>query len=73
MAGLSNVNFKEQTEHKYSSTAEVTRKSFNKFRKESIDSPSTEMGVTGGEYGPSNKEPMDTLNKIPVNPKKKKK
>jgi predicted kinase len=76
MAGLSNVNFKEQTEHKYSSTAEVTRKSFNKFRKESIDSPSTEMGVTGGYHGPSNKEPMDTLNKIPVNPpllKKKKK
>jgi predicted kinase len=72
MSGLSNVNFKEQTEHKYTSTAEVTRKSFNKFRKESIDSPSTEMGVTGGEYGPSNKEPMDTLNKIPVNPKKKK-
>jgi predicted kinase len=73
MSGLSNVNFKEQTEHKYSSTAEVTRKSFNKFRKESIDSPSTEMGVTGGDYGPSNKEPMDTLNKIPVNPPKKKK
>ena len=72
MAGLSNVNFKEQSEYKYTSTAEVTRKSFNKFRKESIDSPSTEMGVTGGEYGPSNKEPMDTLNKIPVNPKKKK-
>ena len=73
MAGLSNVNFKEQSEYKYTSTAEVTRKSFNKFRKESIDSPSTEMGVTGGEYGPSNKEPMDTLNKIPVNPPKKKK
>jgi predicted kinase len=72
MAGLSNVNFKEQSEYKYTSTAEVTRKSFNKFRKESIDSPSTEMGVTGGEYGPSNKEPMDTLNKIPVNPPKKK-
>lgn len=73
MAGLSNVNFKEQTEYKYTSTAEVTRKSFNKFRKESIDSPSTEMGVTGGYHGPSNKEPMDTLNKIPVNPPKKKK
>jgi predicted kinase len=72
MAGLSNVNFKEQSEHKYTSTAEVTRKSFNKFRKESIDSPSVEMGVTGGYHGPSNKEPMDTLNKIPVNPKKKK-
>jgi hypothetical protein len=51
----------------------VTRKSFNKFRKESIDSPSTEMGVTGGYHGPSNKEPMDTLNKIPVNPPTKKK
>lgn len=73
MAGLSNVNFKEQTEHKYTSTAEVTRKSFNKFRKESIDSPSTEMGVTGGDHGPSNKEPMETLNKIETNPKKKKK
>jgi len=73
MAGLSNVNFKEQTAHKYTNTAEVTRKSFNKFRRESIDSPSVEMGVTGGYHGPSNKEPMDTLNKIPVNPPKKKK
>ena len=72
-AGLGNVTYKEQKEHKYGSTAEVTRKSFNRFRQESIDSPSTEMGVTGGEYGPSNKEPMNTLNKIPVNPKKKKK
>jgi predicted kinase len=60
MSGLSNVNFKEQKSNKYTSTAEVTRKSFNKFRKESIDSPSTEMGVTGGEYGPSNKEPLET-------------
>jgi hypothetical protein len=73
MAGLGQVTYREQTEHKYDSTAEVTRKSFNKFRKESIDSPSTEMGVTGGYYGPSNKEPMDTLNKIPVNPPTKKK
>lgn len=60
MAGLSNVNFKEQTTHKYNSTAEVTRKSFNKFRKEAIDSPSVEMGVTGGYHGPSNKEPLET-------------
>jgi hypothetical protein len=60
MAGLSNVNFKEQSEHKYGSTAEVTRKSFNKFRKEAIDSPSVEMGVTGGYHGPSNKEPLET-------------
>ena len=60
MAGLSNVNFKEQKANKYTSTAEVTRKSFNKFRQESIDSPSTEMGVTGGGYGPSNKEPLET-------------
>jgi predicted kinase len=73
MAGLGQVTYREQTEHKYDSTAEVTRKSFNKFRKESIDSPSTEMGVTGGYHGPSNKEPMDTLNKIPVNPPTKKK
>jgi len=55
MSGLGNVTYSE---------------SFSKFRtklkKESIDSPSTEMGVTGGEYGPSNKDPMDTLNKIPV-------
>ena len=71
MSGLGNVTYKEQTENKYDSTAEVTRKSFLKFRKESIDSPSTEMGVTGGYHGPSNKEPMDTLNKIPTNPKKK--
>jgi predicted kinase len=76
MSGLGNVTYREQSEYKYTSTAEVTHKSFNKFRKESIDSPSTEMGVTGGYHGPSNKEPMDTLNKIPVNPplpKKKKK
>lgn len=60
MAGLSNVNFKEQKANKYTSTAEVTRKSFNKFRQESMDSPSTEMGVTGGYHGPSNKEPLVT-------------
>lgn len=71
MSGLGNVTYSEQTENKYKSTAEVTRKSFSKFRTESIDSPSDEMGVTGGEYGASNKEPMDTLNKIPTNPKKK--
>ena len=77
MAGLSNVNFKEQSEHKYTSTAEVTRKSFNKFRKESIDSPSTEMGVTGGYHGPSNKEPIESMLDKTVNQesnrKKKKK
>ena len=73
MSGLGMVTYKEQTAHKYNSTAEVTRKSFNKFRQESIDSPSTEMGVTGGDHGPSNKEPMETLNKIETNPKKKKK
>lgn len=71
MSGLGNVTYKEQVDNKYHSAAEVTRKSFSKFRTESIDSPSTDMGVTGGEYGPSNKEPMDTLNKIPTNPKKK--
>lgn len=73
MSGLGNVTYREQNDTKYgSNTAEVTRKSFSRFRKESIDSPSTEMGVTGGEYGPSNKEPMETLNKIPVSKKKKK-
>lgn len=71
MSGLGNATYSEQTVNKYKSAAEVTRKSFSKFRAESIDSPSTEMGVTGGEYGASNKEPMDTLNKIPTNPKKK--
>ena len=60
MSGLGNVTYREQKENKYTSTAEVTRKSFVKFRKESIDSPSVEMGVTGGEYGPSNKEPLET-------------
>lgn len=60
MSGLANVTYREQKENKYTSTAEVTRKSFTKFRKESIDSPSIEMGVTGGEYGPSNKEPLIT-------------
>jgi predicted kinase len=77
MSGLGMVTYKEQTAHKYTSTAEVTRKSFNKFRQESIDSPSTEMGVTGGEYGPSNKEPnISMLDKIvnqDSNIKKKKK
>jgi predicted kinase len=71
-SGLGNVTYREQKENKYSNTAEVSHKSFNRFRKESMDSPSVEMGVTGGEYGPSKKEPMDTLNKIPVDAKKKK-
>lgn len=73
MSGLGTVSYREQKEHKYISTAVGSRKSFNKFRKESIDSPGGEMGVTGGEYGPSKKEPIDTLNVIPVNAKKKKK
>ena len=77
MSGLGTVTYREQKENKYTSTAEVTRKSFTKFRKESIDSPSIEMGVTGGEYGPSNKEPPITqLDKIlnqDSNIKKKKK
>lgn len=60
MSGLGMVTYREQTENKYGSTAEVTRKSFSKFRKESIDSPSVEMGVTGGYHGPSNKEPLET-------------
>ena len=69
MSGLGQVTYREQKENKYS-------KSFKKFR-EAIDSPSVEMGVTGGEYGPSNKEPMQTqadvvLNKV-SNKKKEKK
>lgn len=60
MSGLGMVTYREQAENKYGSTAEVTRKSFSKFRKESIDSPSVEMGVTGGYHGPSNKEPLET-------------
>jgi hypothetical protein len=64
MSGLGLVTYKEQTENKYGSTAEVTRKSFTRFR-ESIDSPSVEMGVTGGYHGPSNKEPLETpLDKV---------
>ena len=77
MSGLGMVTYKEQTAHKYTSTAEVTRKSFNKFRQESIDSPSTEMGVTGGYHGPSNKEPIVSMLDKTVNQdsniKKKKK
>jgi predicted kinase len=77
MSGLGMVTYKEQTAHKYNSTAEVTRKSFNKFRQESIDSPSTEMGVTGGYHGPSNKEPIVSMLDKTVNQdsniKKKKK
>jgi predicted kinase len=64
MSGLGLVTYKEQTENKYGNTAEVTRKSFTRFR-ESIDSPSVEMGVTGGYHGPSNKEPLETpLDKV---------
>lgn len=50
MSGLGNVTYSEQLD-------------FSKFRKkmkESIDSPSVEMGVTGGEYGPSNKDSMQS-------------
>ena len=77
MSGLGMVTYREQTENKYDSTAEVTRKSFIKFRKESIDSPSPEMGVTGGYHGPTNKEPPEsmldkTVNQV-SNTKKKKK
>jgi len=59
MSGLGNVTYREQTENKYGSTAEVTRKSFTRFR-ESIDSPSAEMGVTGGYHGATNKEPIES-------------
>jgi predicted kinase len=76
MSGLGNVTYREQTENKYGSTTEVTRKSFSKFRKESIDSPSVDMGVTGGYHGPSNKEPPESMLDKTVNMvsnKKKKK
>ena len=76
-SGLGMVTYREQTENKYGSTAEVTRKSFTQFRKESIDSPGEEMGVTGGYHGPSNKEPLESeLDKTAgqdSNKKKKKK
>jgi len=73
MSGLGMVTYREQKENKYTSAAEVTRKSFKNFRKEAIDSPSVDMGVTGTAHGPSNKEPIETLNKIETNPTKKKK
>jgi hypothetical protein len=66
MSGLGQVTYREQKENKY------TKKSFSKFRRESIDSPGDEMGVTGGYHGPSNKDPIDTLNKIDTTPPKKK-
>ena len=70
MSGLGNVTYREQKENKYT-------KSFQQFRKEAIDSPSVEMGVTGGYHGPSNKEPMltqyDKLNSQVSNVKRKKK
>jgi len=50
MSGLGNAMYRES-------------KSFLSFRKvitDSVDSPSTEMGVSGGETGASNKEPMET-------------
>lgn len=73
MSGLGMVTYREQKENKYTSAAEVTRKSFKNFRSEAIDSPSPDMGVTGTAHGPTNKEPMETLNKIETNPTKKKK
>ena len=73
MSGLGMVTYREQKENKYTSAAEVSRKSFKNFRKEAIDSPSPDMGVTGTAHGPTNKEPMETLNKIETNPTTKKK
>ena len=73
MSGLGMVTYREQAENKYTSAAEVSRKSFKHFRKEAIDSPSPDMGVTGTAHGPTNKEPMETLNKIETNPTIKKK
>lgn len=71
MSGLGSV-YREQKENKYGNKT----KSFSKFR-EAIDSPSVEMGVTGGYHGPSNKEPMQTqydkLNSQVSNIKRKKK
>lgn len=76
MSGLGNVTYREQTENKYGSTAEVTRKSFSSFRKESIDSPSAEMPVVGGMGNASDKEPvssmLDKIIKQTSNKKKKK-
>jgi predicted kinase len=66
MSGLGQVTYREQKENKYN------KKSFSKFRRESMDSPGDEMGVTGGYHGPSNKDPIDTLNKIDTTPTKKK-
>lgn len=73
MSGLGMVTYREQKENKYSNTAEVKRKSFANFRNEAIDSPGVDMGVTGTAHGPTNKEPMETLNKIETNPPTKKK
>jgi len=73
MSGLGMVTYREQRENKYTSTAEVYSKSFRQLRKEAIDSPSPDMGVTGTAYGPTNKEPLETLNKIETNPPRKKK
>jgi hypothetical protein len=62
MSGLGNTTYRE---------------SFNKFRnkmKESIDSPSTEMGTFGGMANGTNKEPMVTVGDrvvTQVSPKKK--
>jgi len=73
MSGLGMVTYREQKENKYNSTAEVKHKSFANFRNEAIDSPSADMGVTGTAHGPTNKEPMETLNKIETNLQNKKK
>lgn len=67
MSGMGSVTYSEGV-HKY-------RKTFGEFR-ESVDSPSVEMGVTGGYHGPSNKEPLQTYqdkvnNLDTVNKKKK--
>ena len=73
MSGLGNVTYGEETKVK----------TFSQFRKqkqktEAIDDPgANDMGVSGGEYGATNKEPMqsykDDDRKISLEIKKKKK
>jgi predicted kinase len=73
MSGLGNVTYGEETQVK----------TFGQFRKqkqktEAIDDPgANDMGVSGGEYGATNKEPMqsykDDDRKISLEIKKKKK
>lgn len=63
VSGLGGVTYRESVDNKYIKEGSTVgaRKSFSQFlNKESVDSPSSEMGVSGTLGGAGNKEPMQT-------------